>query len=227
MDRERLQQQIGYPFSRPELLLRALTHRSHSALHNERLEFLGDSILNCVVAAELFERFDGVSEGDLSRLRAQLVREETLHQLAQTLRLGDHLQLGEGELKSGGFARPSILADAFEALIGAVFVDGGFPAARETIRRLYEPLLAALDPTELGKDPKTLLQELLQARRIALPQYSVVATHGAAHSQNFEVECLIPQLSVRTQGSGSTRRNAEQEAALRAYEQIRRRAAVP
>jgi len=213
VDRERLQQQIGYPFSRPELLLRALTHRSHSALHNERLEFLGDSILNCVVAAELFERFDGVSEGDLSRLRAQLVREETLHQLAQTLRLGDHLQLGEGELRSGGFARPSILADAFEALIGAIFVD--------------EPLLAALDPTELGKDPKTLLQELLQARRIALPQYSVVATHGAAHSQNFEVECLIPQLSVRTQGSGSTRRNAEQEAALRAYEQIRRRAAVP
>ena len=227
MDRERLQQQIGYRFSRPELLLRALTHRSLSALHNERLEFLGDGILNCVVAAELFERFDELSEGDLSRLRAQLVREETLHQLAQTLGIGDYLQLGEGELRSGGFARPSILADAFEALIGAVFVDGGFSAARETIRRLYEPLLASMDPTAPGKDPKTLLQELLQARKIALPQYSVLATHGAAHSQNFEVECLIPQLSVRTKGSGSSRRNAEQEAALRAFEQIRRRTAVP
>jgi len=227
VSRERLQQHIGYRFSRPELLSRALTHRSHSALHNERLEFLGDSILNCVVAAELFERFGELSEGDLSRLRAQLVREETLHQVAQTLGMGDHLQLGEGELKSGGFARPSILADALEALIGAVFVDGGFPAARETIRRLYEPLLANLDPKALGKDPKTLLQELLQARKIALPQYSVVATHGAAHSQNFEVECLIPQLSVRTTGIGSSRRNAEQEAAMRAFEQIRRRTAVP
>src|SRR5213594_38151 len=154
VDRERLQQHIGYRFSRPELLLRALTHRSHSAFHNERLEFLGDSILNCVVAAELFQHFEELSEGELSRLRAQLVREETLYQVAQKLGMGDHLLMGEGELKSGGFARPSILADAFEALIGAVFVDGGFPAARETIRRLYAPLLASLDPKALGKDPK-------------------------------------------------------------------------
>lgn len=227
MDRELLQQHIGYRFSRPELLSRALTHRSHSSLHNERLEFLGDSILNCVVAAELFEQFGDLSEGDLSRLRAHLVRQEALHQLAQTLGMGDHLQLGEGELKSGGFARPSILADAFEALIGAVFVDGGFLAARETIRRLYEPLFAGLDPQALGKDPKTLLQELLQARKVALPQYSVVATRGAAHSQNFEVECLISQLSVRTTGNGSSRRSAEQEAAMRAFEQIHRRTAVP
>ena len=227
MDRERLQQHIGYRFSRPELLSRALTHRSHGALHNERLEFLGDGILNCVVAAELFERFAGLSEGELSRLRAHLVREESLHQVAQTLRLGDTLQLGEGELKSGGFARPSILADAFEALIGAVFVDGGFLAAREAIRRLYEPLLEGLDPKALGKDPKTLLQELLQARKIALPQYSVVATHGAAHSQDFEVECVIPQLAVRTTGNGSSRRNAEQEAAMHAFEKIRRRTGVP
>jgi len=161
-------------------------------------------------------------EGDLSRLRAQLVRQETLHQLAQTLTLGDHLRLGEGELKSGGFARPSILADAFEALIGAVFVDGGFLAVRKTIVLLYEPLLADLDPSALAKDPKTLLQELLQARKIALPQYLVVAARGAAHSQNFEVECLIPELSVRTTGSGSSRRTAEQEAALRAFEKIRR-----
>ena len=202
--------------------MQALTHRSHSASHNERLEFLGDSVLNCVVAAELFERFGRLPEGDLSRLRAHLVRQEALHQVAQTLGLGDRLRLGEGELKSGGFARPSILADTFEALIGAVFVDGGFPAARETVRRLYEPLLAGLDPNALAKDPKTLLQELLQARKIALPQYSVVATRGAAHSQNFEVECVIPQLSVRTTGSGSSRRSAEQEAALRAFEQIRR-----
>ena len=227
MDRERLQQHIGYRFSRPELLSQALTHRSHGALHNERLEFLGDSILNCVVAAELFERFAGLSEGELSRLRAHLVREESLHQVAQTLGLGDTLQLGEGELKSGGFARPSILADAFEALIGAVFVDGGFSAARDAICRLYEPLLEGLDPKALGKDPKTLLQELLQAKKIALPQYSVVATHGAAHSQDFEVECLIPQLSVRTTGNGSSRRNAEQEAAMHAFEQIRRRTGVP
>src|SRR5438046_5107144 len=138
VDRERLQRHIGYRFSRPELLSRALTHRSHSALHNERLEFLGDSILNCVVAAELFERFDELSEGDLSRLRAQLVREETLHQVAQTLGIGDTLQLGEGELRSGGFARPSILADAFEALIGAIFADGGLSAARETLRRPHQ-----------------------------------------------------------------------------------------
>jgi ribonuclease-3 len=222
VDRERLQQRIRYRFSRPELLAQALTHRSHSAPHNERLEFLGDSVLNCVVAAELYGRFDGLPEGDLSRLRAHLVRQEALHQVAQTLGLGDHLRLGEGELKSGGFARPSMLADALEALIGAVFLDGGFAAAQGTIVRLYEPLLAGLDPKTLEKDPKTLLQELLQARKIALPQYSVVATRGAAHSQSFEVECLIPELSVRTTGSGSSRRTAEQEAAMRAFEQIRR-----
>jgi ribonuclease-3 len=204
------------------LLAQALTHRSHSAFHNERLEFLGDSILNCAIAAELFERFPKLPEGDLSRLRAHLVRQEALHQIAQTLDLGDYLRLGEGELKSGGFARPSILADAFEALIGAIFVDGGYAAAQGTVRRVYAPLLSGLDPEALGKDPKTLLQELLQSRKIALPQYSVVATHGAAHSQNFEVECLIPQLSVRTTGSGSSRRAAEQEAALRAFERIRR-----
>jgi len=222
VDRKRLQQGIRYRFSRPELLAQALTHRSHSTPHNERLEFLGDSVLNCVVAAELFERFGALPEGDLSRLRAHLVRQEALHQVAQTLDLGDHLQLGEGELKSGGFARPSTLADALEALIGAVFLDGGFAAAQGTIVRLYEPLLAGLDPKTLEKDSKTLLQELLQARKIALPQYYVVATRGAAHSQNFEVECLIPELSVRTTGNGSSRRAAEQEAALRACEQIRR-----
>jgi ribonuclease-3 len=222
VDRERLQARIGFRFSRPELLHQALTHRSHGTPHNERLEFLGDSVLNCVAALELYERFVGLAEGDLSRLRAKLVRQEALHQVAQALELGDCLRLGEGELKSGGFTRPSILADALEALIGAVFLDSGFAAAREVIRRLYEPLLEALDPRSPGKDPKTLLQEVLQAKRLALPLYSVLATSGAAHSQSFEVECLIPELSLRTTGSGSSRRTAEQEAALRAFEQIRR-----
>jgi len=220
VSQERLRQRVGYDFSRPELLTQALTHRSHGAPHNERLEFLGDSILNCVVASELFQRFGDLPEGDLSRLRAHLVRQEALHHLAQNLGLGEYLRLGEGELKSGGFARPSILADAFEALVGAIFLDGGFGAARDAVRRLYEPLLADLDPRALVKDPKTLLQELLQARKIALPQYSVLATRGVAHNQNFEVECLIPQLSVRTTGRGSSRRTAEQEAAMRAFEQI-------
>jgi ribonuclease III len=221
VSQERLRQRVGYGFSRPELLAQALTHRSHGAPHNERLEFLGDGVLNCVVASELFERFSDLPEGDLSRLRAGLVRQEALHKLAQDLGLGEHLRLGEGELRSGGTERPSILADAFEALIGAIFLDGGFDAARNVVRRLYGPQLAALDPDDPGKDPKTLLQELLQARRIPLPQYAVLATHGAAHNQNFEVECVIPQLSVRTTGSGSSRRTAEQEAALRAFERIR------
>ena len=221
MDRERLQQHLGYVFSEPALLAQALTHRSHGSPHNERLEFLGDSVLNCVIAAELFARFGALDEGDLSRLRARLVRQEALLQLAQDLGVGEHLRLGEGEQKSGGSSRPSILADALEALVGAIFLDGGFAFAREAVLRLYQPLLAGLDPDDPGKDPKTLLQELLQARRIGLPQYTVLATRGAAHNQHFEVECAIPQLSVRTVGSGSSRRSAEQEAAMRALEQIR------
>lgn len=221
MSRERLEERVGYRFSRPELLERALTHRSHGTSHNERLEFLGDSVLNCVIAAELYERFGELPEGDLSRLRARLVRQEALHQMALELGLGEHLRLGEGEMKSGGSTRPSILADAFEALIGAIFLDGGFASVGDAVKRVYRALLAGLDPQDLGKDPKTLLQELLQARRIALPQYAVLATRGAAHSQNFEVECVIPALSVRTTGSGSNRRAAEQEAALRAFEQVR------
>jgi ribonuclease III len=221
MSREGLERRIGYSFARPDLLAQALTHRSWGAAHNERLEFLGDGVLNCVVAAELYERFGTLKEGELSRLRANLVRQDTLHQLAQGLLLGEHLRLGEGEVKTGGAARPSILADAFEALVGAVFLDGGFEAAREVTRRLYSALLADLDPRDPAKDPKTLLQELLQARKLALPQYSVVATQGAAHSQQFEVECVIAELSLRTRGNGSSRRIAEQEAARRAFEQLR------
>lgn len=221
MDREGLERRIGYSFARPDLLAQALTHRSYGVLNNERLEFLGDGVLNCVVAAELYERFGALKEGELSRLRANLVRQDAVHQLAQELGLGERLRLGEGEVKTGGAARPSILADAFEAVVGAVFLDGGFEAARAVIRRLYAPLLAELDPKDPGKDPKTLLQELLQARRIPLPQYSVVATRGAAHSQQFEVECVISELSVRTKGNGSSRRIAEQEAARRAFELLR------
>ncbi len=222
MDWERLQQAIGYRFAQPALLGQALTHRSHGTPHNERLEFLGDSILNCVVAAELCSRFGSAREGDLSRLRANLVRQETLHQIAQALSLGECLRLGEGELKSGGYTRPSILADALEALFGAVFLDGGFGAAQETILRLYGSALAKVDPKATTRDPKTMLQEFLQARHIALPKYVVVSTSGAAHSQQFEVECVIPALSVRTAGSGNSRRVAEQEAAQRAYEQVRK-----
>jgi ribonuclease III len=222
MDWGRLQQAIGYCFAQPALLGQALTHRSHGTPNNERLEFLGDSILNCVVAAELYSRFGSVREGDLSRLRANLVRQETLHQIAQALSLGECLRLGEGELKSGGYTRPSILADALEALFGAVFLDGGFGAAQETILRLYGSALSEVDPKATGKDPKTMLQEFLQARHIALPKYAVVSTSGAAHSQQFEVECVIPELSVRTTGSGNSRRVAEQEAAQRAYEEVRK-----
>jgi ribonuclease-3 len=222
MDWERLQRAIGYRFAQPALLVQALTHRSHSTPHNERLEFLGDSILNCIVAAALYRRFGELKEGELSRLRANLVRQETLHQLAQRLALGEYLRLGEGELKSGGYTRPSILADALEALVGATFLDGGFTAAEDVIGQLYRVLLDELDPNDTGKDPKTLLQEFLQGRRVALPKYTVISTRGAAHSQQFEVECNIPEFSIRTTGSGASRRVAEQQAAQRAYEQVRK-----
>jgi len=222
MDWEQLQQAIGYRFAQPALLGQALTHRSHSTPNNERLEFLGDSILNCVVAAELFSRFGGAREGDLSRLRANLVRQETLYRIAQALSIGECLRLGEGELKSGGHERPSILADALEALFGAVFLDGGFGAAQDSILLLYSSALSEVDPKATGRDPKTTLQEFLQARHIALPKYVVVSTSGAAHSQQFEVECTIPELSVRSTGRGNSRRAAEQEAAQSAYAMVRK-----
>jgi ribonuclease-3 len=213
-----IERAIGYVFSSRSIQDQALTHRSFGAVHNERLEFLGDSVLNCVIAQALYERFSEVREGDLSRLRANLVRQETLAEIAQRLGLGEQLRLGEGELKSGGFRRPSILADALEALFGAVFVDGGFEQARKTILMLYEPFLAHLDPRHSGKDAKTALQEFLQGRRLALPQYQLRATRGEAHAQEFEVECLIPELGISTLGRGPSRRAAEQEAARRAFE---------
>jgi ribonuclease-3 len=219
---DQLQEQLGYRFGDARLLQQALTHRSHSTPNNERLEFLGDGVLNCIVAAELYMRYAALKEGELSRLRASLVREQRLHEIAAGLALGDHLRLGEGELKSGGFRRPSILADALEALIGAVFLDGGFDAARDVVLRLYSLLLENAGPTAVEKDPKTQLQEWLQSRRFALPQYSVLATRGAAHEQQFEVECLIRELDLRTIGTGTSRRLAEQEAARSAYDQLRR-----
>jgi ribonuclease-3 len=215
-----LQAGLGHRFRDGRLLAQALTHRSHSTPHNERLEFLGDGVLNCIVAAELYTRFGTLREGELSRLRASLVREQRLHELAAGLDLGDYLRLGEGELKSGGFRRPSILADALEALIGAVYLDGGFEAARAVVVRLYRPLLDTLDAKGADKDPKTQLQEWLQSRKYALPQYSVIATRGAAHDQRFEVECVVRELSLRTVGTGTSRRLAEQEAARMAFEHL-------
>ncbi len=229
MDYGPLQRKLGYSFAQTSLLQQALTQRSHSTPHNERLEFLGDSVLNCCVAHELYQRFVDLKEGELTVLRAKLVRQETLAELAQQLELGNYLRLGEGEVKTGGFRRPSILANGLEALFGAVFLDGGFAAAQDVIRGLYASSLEQLDPQSLvrdpkllGKDAKTLLQELLQARKLPLPQYAVVATQGAAHNQLFHVECQIPQLAIRTTGFGASRRIAEQEAAQLAFAQMQR-----
>jgi len=220
LDPGELQRTIGHRFTRPELLREALTHRSHGTPHNERLEFLGDSVLNCAVSVELFSRFGGLDEGVLTRLRAQLVRRESLHRVAQAIGLGTFLLLGEGELKSGGHSRPSILADAVEALLGAVYLDAGFGSVQQVVTRLLAEQIDELDPTSFGKDSKTRLQELLMARHIPVPRYAIVSAKGKAHDQVLEVECVVPQLSLRTLGSGPTRRVAEQEAAARALMQI-------
>lgn len=220
MDLSLLQDRLGHTFKDAALLQQALTHRSHSGLHNERLEFLGDSILNCVVASLLFDRYSKIDEGDLSRLRANLVKQQSLYEIAQRLDLPQFLRLGEGELKSGGFRRPSILADTLEALFGAIFLDAGFDRARDVIRALYIPILDTVDPKTLGKDAKTLLQEYLQSKKIALPQYNVVATHGAAHNQEFEIECLVPKLEIQVFGTGGSRRAGEQAAAKLALEAV-------
>lgn len=212
--------QLGHVFEQPQLLQRALTHRSYAPDHYERLEFLGDSILGCVIAKYLYSEFPDLSEGDLSRLRSNLVKESTLVLFAQQLNLGSLLKLGEGELKSGGFRRPSILADAVEALFGAIFLDSGFIAAEQAVLNLFVPYLAKVDMKTLGKDAKTLLQEYLQGRRLPLPGYSVIDTLGVAHEQLFQVECVIASLKITTCGKGTSRRNAEQQAALAAYQLI-------
>mgnify|MGYP003580214158 CR=1 FL=1 len=212
---------LGYRFRDPALLRTALTHRSHGSPHNERLEFLGDSVLSCIIADELYRRLPQLTEGELSRARAIIVRQQALAERAAELGLASLLLLGEGEVKSGGAERPSMLADALEALIGAVYVDGGFAAARKLVQRTFCAVLENSDPNKvLGKDAKTLLQEYLQGRHIPLPRYSIVATSGEAHRQRFTVECAIPQLAIRELGEGLSRRAAEQNAAELAYSRI-------
>lgn len=213
---QRLQQALGYTFTRADLLEQALTHRSYGSVNNERLEFLGDSVLNCTVARALYDTFPDLPEGSLSRLRANLVRQETLADIAVTLRLGEVLRLGEGELKSGGFRRPSILADALESLFGAVFLDADFNEAQRVVRGLIDPLVAKIDPKASGKDPKTQLQEMLQSRRLPLPEYRLIDTQGEAHDQCFIVECVLTRPPLNTRGEGKSRRAAEQEAARQA-----------
>jgi ribonuclease III len=208
-----LQGRLQHRFADPQLLARALTHRSASADHNERLEFLGDSVLNLAVAALLYERLDSLAEGDLSRVRANLVRQETLHQLAVGLGLPEAIRLGEGESRSGGSKRPSILADALEAIIGAVFLDAGYAAAQALVRRLFDAVEINPGMAAAARDAKTELQEWLQGRKMKLPVYRVAATIGAAHKQTFDVECEIAELGAVERGIGASRRAGEQAAA--------------
>ena len=218
-----LSRRLQYVFSDPGLLERALTHRSKSQKNYERLEFLGDSILNFVVSAELFERYPALTEGELTRLRAALVRQQTLAELARGLELGDCLELGGGELKSGGFDRDSILADTLEAVFGAVYRDGGLEAGRRVILGLYASALAALDPRSIPKDPKTQLQEHLQKHSLPLPSYNILEVAGDPHNQKFVIECRVEGLPAPVHGEGASRRRAEQQAAAAAYEQLTRR----
>jgi len=208
-----LQKRLLHDFAIPKLLAQALTHRSFSSDHNERLEFLGDSVLNLAVAGLLYEQLGHQPEGDLSRARANLVKQDTLHQLAVTLGLPELLRLGEGEAKSGGQKRPSILADALEAVIGAVYLDAGFDKASAMVRRMFEDVEINAQMPAIGKDPKTELQEWLQGRKMNLPIYRVVGTQGAAHKQTFDVECEISEYRRAERGMGGSRRAGEQAAA--------------
>lgn len=209
-----LQKRLAHEFANPKLLVQALTHRSFSSDHNERIEFLGDSVLNLAVAGLLYERLNELPEGDLSRARANLVKQETLHQIAVSLGLPDLLRLGEGEAKSGGQKRPSILADALEAVIGAVYLDAGFEVASALVRRLFKDVEINPQMQAIGKDPKTELQEWLQGRKMSLPIYRIVGTEGAAHKQTFDVECEIVEYRRTERGTGNSRRAGEQAAAL-------------
>lgn len=210
-----LQTRLGHSFAEPQLLARAVTHRSFGADHNERLEFLGDAVLSLAISGLLFERFGLSDEGDLTRVRAHLVREESLHRVALLIGLPDVLRLSEGEARGGGAQRPSILADALEAIIGASFVDSGFDAASRVVKRLFGEVIATTSIDGWAKDAKTELQEWLQARRLPVPGYRIVNTRGQAHAQTFDVECTVPALGLTEHGEGRSRRVAEQEAAYR------------
>jgi ribonuclease-3 len=210
-----LQSRLGHRFADERLLQRALTHRSFGADHNERLEFLGDAVLSMAVSSLLFERFSGSDEGDLTRVRAHLVREDSLHRAALVLGLPEVLRLSDGEARGGGAQRPSILADAVEALLGAIYIDGGVDAAQRLVRQLFGELITSSEAENWTKDAKTELQEWLQARKLAVPAYRIVATRGQAHAQTFEVECAVASLALAERGEGKSRRTAEQEAARR------------
>lgn len=215
-----LTDRIGHRFADPELRRRALTHRSAGARNNERLEFLGDALVNLIVAEALFSRWPHADEGALTRARAQLVREESLAQVARSLALGDLLELGPGELKSGGFRRDSILADAVEAVIGAIYLDAGFEICRAAVLRWFEPQLVSLPEGVPEKDPKTRLQEWLQARALALPEYRLLRAEGDDHEKIFHVACITSEPPCEQVGDGSSRRQAEQRAALAVLMQI-------
>lgn len=215
----RLYEKLDYSFTDGSLLTQALTHRSKGALNNERLEFLGDSVLGLTISAELYQRFSETDEGALTRLRARLVRKETLAKLAREIGLGDYLHLGTGELKSGGFDRDSILADALEAVFGAAYADGGIEAGTYVVLHLYQTVLNEITSAAAAKDPKTRLQEYLQKQHLSLPVYNTLNIQGQAHNQTFIVECLVAGLEPIT-GKGDSRRKAEQDAASHAYEKL-------
>lgn len=212
-DPRRLARQLGHKFEREDLLAQALTHRSAGGLNNERLEFLGDALIGFVVAEALVTRLPEADEGTLSRMRAALVKRESLAGLARGLALGDYLHLGAGELRTGGHNRDSILADALEAVLGAVYLDAGFEAASAVVMDLFRIPLGQVSAAPAGKDPKTRLQELLQARRRPIPEYQIVTVGGSQHAQSFRVSCLLPDQGIVTEGDGSSRRRAEQAAA--------------
>lgn len=220
---EPLLQHLHYRFRDASLLTRALTHRSRGSENNERLEFLGDSVLNLVVSAHLFDRFPDLSEGDLTRLRASLVNKPSLAALARELSLGQYLQLGEGELRSGGFDRDSILADGMEAVFGAIYLDGGLDEVRRVILARYHDQLDRLDPRAVPKDPKTRLQEYLQKRSLPTPEYNVAEVSGDAHNQHFVVECRVASLETPVRGEGNSRRIAEQQAAALVLDRLQTR----
>lgn len=215
-----LEKKLGYQFDDAELISLALTHRSANSKHNERLEFLGDSILSFVIADDLYHRFPKINEGDMSRMRATLVRGKTLAELGREFQLGDYLKLGPGELKSGGFRRDSILADAVEAIIGAIYMDSNIEVVRGIILAWYQRRLEEIEPGASQKDPKTRLQEFLQGRRKPLPAYTVTNIKGEAHNQEFTVSCEVAGINQPVVGKGTSRRKAEQAAAELALEQL-------